>query len=116
MEYRDEGIRIWFFARDEIPSDIDTTVSNSSSTTPDPSTWGEALADFPGTDCDISTHFKNSSIIANIDLCGDWAGATDYYTTIADCPGTCEDYVAANGTAFSTAYWEFASFRVYQAT
>lgn len=52
-ELRSDGIRVWFFPRSNIPSDI----TNGSS--PDPSTWGEALADFPKTDCDIGSHFTN---------------------------------------------------------
>jgi len=120
LELRDAGIRVWFFDRDSIPSDIDTSTSNSTNTTaavPDPSTWGEALADFPSTDCDVSSHFRNQSIIVNIDLCGDWAGQTQYYSTQSGCPGTCEEYVSDQpGSAYDNAYWEFASFRVYQAS
>lgn len=72
LELRSAGIRMWQFARSAIPSDI-------TSGSPDPSTWGEATADFPSTDCDIGSHFRNQSIIANIDLCGTWAGATSVY-------------------------------------
>ena len=64
MEWRDDGIRMWQFARSSIPSDI-------TNKKPDPSTWGTALADFPKTDCNIGSHFKNQSIVVNIDLCGD---------------------------------------------
>ncbi|KAH9989997.1 glycoside hydrolase family 16 protein [Xylariaceae sp. FL0662B] len=67
MEWRDEGIRMWQFGRDAIPTDI--TARN-----PDPSSWGTAAADFPNTDCDIGSHFRNQSIIVNIDLCGQYAG------------------------------------------
>lgn len=63
VEWRKEGIRMWQFARKSIPSDI-------KSNKPAPSTWGTAVADFPNTDCNIGSHFKNQSIIANIDLCG----------------------------------------------
>ena len=111
MELRDAGIRVWMFTRDSIPSDI----SNSSST-PDPSTWGEALADFPSTNCDISSHFQNQSIIANIDICGDLAAATSYYTDLYDCPDTCTEYAASSSANFTSAYWEFNSFKVYQAS
>jgi hypothetical protein len=72
MELRSEGIRMWQFPRSSIPTDI-------TSLNPDPSTWGEATADFPNTDCDIATHFRNQSIIANIDLCGSWAGNPTVY-------------------------------------
>ena len=124
MELRSEGIRVWQFPRASIPNDI-------SSGTPDPSTWGEATADFPNTDCDIETHFRNQSIIANIDLCGSWAGDAKIYgencespstckapLTTAYCdvgPGLCTDFVANNNTAFANAYWEFGKFSVYQA-
>ncbi|KAK4505601.1 hypothetical protein PRZ48_003564 [Zasmidium cellare] len=114
MEWRSQGIRVWFFPRDDIPSDIPTDVSNT--TAPDPSTWPTPLADFPNTDCDISSHFKNQSIIANIDLCGTWAGSTSVYSDQDQCPGTCSDFVATNNTAFETAYWEWASWRVYTAS
>lgn len=64
VEWRDAGIRMWQFARDAVPQDV-------AGKKPDPSTWGEAAADFPSTDCNIGSHFKNNSIIVNIDLCGD---------------------------------------------
>ncbi|KAF7887262.1 uncharacterized protein EAF02_003909 [Botrytis sinoallii] len=107
MELRTAGIRMWQFGRDAIPNDI-------SSGSPDPSTWSEAAADFPSTDCNIGNHFKNQSIIVNIDLCGNWAGAPSVYDV--DCPGTCTDYVANNATAFADAYWQFNNFTVYQAS
>jgi hypothetical protein len=118
MELRDAGIRTWLFRRGSIPSDITTSTSNSTTgSSPDPSTWGEALADFPSTDCDIGSHFRNQSIIANIDLCGQWAGLEKYYSQAAGCPGTCVEYVSQQpGSAYQNAYWEFGSFRVYQAS
>ncbi|KAI9740573.1 MAG: hypothetical protein M1834_005154 [Cirrosporium novae-zelandiae] len=109
MEWRAAGIRVWVFQRDEIPDDI------TAGSSPDPSGWGTATADFPNTDCSISSHFKNQSIIANIDLCGTWAGSTSVYAE-SGCPSTCEDLVADNATNFDTAYWEFNSFKVYTAS
>lgn len=111
MELRDAGIRIWFFNRDSIPGDL----ASGNDSSPDPTGWGTALADFPSTDCDISSHFTNQSIIANIDLCGSWAGATSIYTTEDACPDTCETYVATGTSVFDVAYWEWASWRVYTA-
>lgn len=64
LEWRSAGIRMWQFARAAIPADV------SGAGPPRPSTWGEALADFPDTDCGIASHFKNQSIIVDIDLCG----------------------------------------------
>lgn len=71
LEWRSAGIRVWNFMRGSVPDDI--TNNN-----PDPSTWGEANADFPDTGCDIDSHFKNQTIIINIDLCGSWAGGDAY--------------------------------------
>jgi hypothetical protein len=106
MELRSAGIRMWQFARDSIPSDVWSS--------PDPSSWGEATADFPNTDCNIGNHFRNQSIIANIDLCGSWAGTQSVYSE--NCPGTCTDYVANYPSAFTDAYWEFGNFTVFSAS
>lgn len=110
LEWRTEGIRMWQFDRSSIPDDLSTS---NSSAVPDPSSWGEATADFPNTDCSISSHFRNQSIIANIDLCGDWAG--NVYSS-SGCPSSCTDYVANYPQAFTNAYWEFGEFRVYQSS
>ncbi|KAI5461431.1 concanavalin A-like lectin/glucanase domain-containing protein [Mariannaea sp. PMI_226] len=106
MEWRDAGIRMWQFGRQNIPSDINNKV-------PDPSTWGFALADFPGTHCDMSSHFKNNSIIANIDLCGDLPLMT---WESSGCFSNCTNFVANYPEAFTNAYWEFGAFHVYQAS
>jgi hypothetical protein len=111
MEYRNEGIRIWLFPRSSIPDDI-----SGDNAVPDPSTWGTALADFPNTNCDIGSHFRNQSIIANIDLCGQLASLPKFYKEESSCPGTCTDYVANNPTSFTDAFWEFKSFKVYRST
>ncbi|KAH9219349.1 concanavalin A-like lectin/glucanase domain-containing protein [Leptodontidium sp. 2 PMI_412] len=103
LELREAGIRMWQFARNALPSNLWTA--------PDPNSWGTATADFPNTKCDITSHFKNQSIVANIDLCGDWAGAEKVYGE--NCPGTCVDYVSNNNTAFTNAYWEFGNFSVF---
>lgn len=63
VEWREEGIRMWQFPRGHIPDDI-------SGRKPNPGAWGEAAADFPSTHCDIGNHFRNQSIVANINLCG----------------------------------------------
>ncbi|BDD58857.1 hypothetical protein MPDQ_007502 [Monascus purpureus] len=111
LELRDAGIRTWFFPRDSIPNDITNTTGS-----PDPSSWEEPLADFPSTHCDIPSHFRNQSIIVNIDLCGELGAQPRLYKGMSHCPGTCKRFVATNATSFRTAYWEFASFKVYQAS
>ncbi|KAJ5885505.1 hypothetical protein N7495_010015 [Penicillium taxi] len=109
LELRDAGIRTWFFPRDYIPADI------NDSTAPDPYTWGIPFADFPNTKCDIPTYFHNQTIIVNIDLCGELAAQPQYYDEMYHCPATCESFVANSPSSFEEAYWEFASFKVYQA-
>ncbi|EPS29445.1 putative beta-1,3-1,6- / beta-1,3-1,4-glucan hydrolase [Penicillium oxalicum 114-2] len=110
LELRRAGIRVWYFPRGAIPTDI-----VDSSPAPDPSRWGMALADFPSTECDITSHFRNQSIIVNIDLCGELAAQPQYYQSLYHCPGSCSDFVANNPSSFEKAYWEFASFKVFQA-
>jgi len=108
-ELRSDGIRTWFWPRNSIPNDV-------SGGSPDPSSWSEALADFPNTHCDIGSHFQNLSITINVDLCGSWAGATAIYSTQDNCPGTCEELVANNATAFDNAFWAINSMKVYKAS
>lgn len=104
VELRSAGIRMWQWVRGEVPTDI-------SAGNPDPSAWGEASADFPNTNCNIENHFRNQSIIANINLCGVWAGAEGVYGE--SCSGLCTDLVANNATAFEDAFWEFGEFNIY---
>ncbi|RDW93805.1 glycoside hydrolase family 16 protein [Aspergillus mulundensis] len=120
LELRPEGIRAWFFPRHSIPSDLRLTNNSSSNSSapiakPDPSSWGTALADFPNTSCDITSHFRNQSIIANIDLCGQWGGSPNVYSGQWDCPGKCVDLVRGHPERFERAYWEFGGFWVFQA-
>ncbi|KAF5344996.1 hypothetical protein D9756_011303 [Leucocoprinus leucothites] len=56
-------------------------------------------------------HFSNHNIIINLTFCGDWAGAVYGQS---GCPSTCVDFVNNNPSAFSGAYFDFASIRVYQ--
>ena len=117
LEWRDAGIRAWFFDRSNIPSDLSRANLTDASKSPDPNNWGTTLADFPSTSCNIASHFKNQSIIANIDLCGQWAALPKLYTKESNCPGTCVDYVKTQpGSAYTEAYWEFGGFWVFQAT
>jgi hypothetical protein len=74
LEWRSEGIRAWMFPRDseQVRGGLAAMPASSgnATTAPDPSTWGAPLADFPATSCDMGRHFRNQSIIVNIDLCG----------------------------------------------
>ncbi|KAI2793498.1 hypothetical protein POX_a00078 [Penicillium oxalicum] len=110
LELRDAGARIWVFHRDSLPADLSTGGQS-----PDPSSWGTPLADYPSSYCDIKTHFRNLSIVANIDLCGEYAAMAPHYTQMYSCPGSCADFVAMNPANFDNAYWEFGGIKIYQA-
>ncbi|KAG8836038.1 hypothetical protein FRC17_010502 [Serendipita sp. 399] len=98
----DIGVRIWFFSRADVPADI-------TAQDPDPTTWGSPKAYWATTSC-ASSFFTDLSIVFDIVLGGDWAGAT---FSDAGCPGSIADYVA-NPVNFANANWAVNSVRVYQ--
>ncbi|KAK5072684.1 hypothetical protein LTS08_004876 [Lithohypha guttulata] len=105
-EWTSNAISIWYFPRNSIPSDI-----NSS---PDPSTWGIPLASFTSTSCDIDSNFKNQQIVFDTTFCGDWAG--NVWSTDATCSSkapTCQDFVQNNPTAFTESFWTVNSLKVF---
>lgn len=118
MLWDSSGIKIYFFPRGSIPSDI-------SAGAPQPSKWPAPMANFPSTDCNPYEFFNTHSTIFDTTLCGDWAGAVWNGTGV---PGqdvscaqetgfsTCAAFVAASGASFSEAYWEVSSVKVYQDT
>ncbi|KAL0581373.1 hypothetical protein V5O48_000637 [Marasmius crinis-equi] len=112
----DDGTTVWFFPRNSIPSDIN-------SETPLPSSWGTPMARWGSSSCNPSRYFNNQAAIFTSTLCGQWAGGV---WGVAGIPGqdqscaqrtgvsTCEEYVRKNGGAFSEAYWEVKSVKIYQ--
>ncbi|KAF8057410.1 endo-beta-glucanase [Lyophyllum atratum] len=107
VERTNTFIKVWFWARNDgsVPADV----KNGASTV-NTDNWGIASAFFPNTSCDIPSHFSQHNIIINLTFCGDWAG-TVYGSS--GCPSTCVDYVNNNPSAFSNAYFDFASLKVY---
>jgi hypothetical protein len=59
MEWDAEFIKIWHFARSNIPQDIGLKH-------PDPTGWGVPSAIFGGNSCDVDKFFKNMSLVINI--------------------------------------------------
>lgn len=117
LELRKDGIRVWQFSRTNVPLDLASLVyGNGTPFNVDPYNWEKPLADFPKTECPIERHFRNQSIIANIDICGQWAGLEKYYSTESHCPGSCVQYVTEQpGSVYQEAYWEFGGWWVLQA-
>jgi hypothetical protein len=108
MEWTSQSISIWHFRRASIPSDI-------SSGQPNPGSWGQPVAKFISSGCNIDSHFNNHNIIINTDFCGDWAGNVwgQQCAGITKVP-TCVEYVESKGGEFVDAYWMFNSIKVYQ--
>ncbi|TWU76633.1 hypothetical protein ED733_008264 [Metarhizium rileyi] len=110
MEWDDEFIKIWHFARSNIPRDITDKA-------PDPTSWGLPQALFGGARCNVDDFFENMNLVININFCGDWGnaiwGKTDGCGKHA---ATCNEYVANNPEAFANAYWDVRYIEAYQKT
>nr|VWO94484.1 Mixed-linked glucanase [Ganoderma boninense] len=108
MERTDTSIKVWYWLRNagNVPSDV-----RNGASTINTSNWGEPVADFPNTDCDITEHFGAHNLIINLTFCGDWAGAV--YSSDG-CPGDCTTYVDQNPSAFSNAYFDIAWLKIYE--
>ncbi|KAI0072658.1 hypothetical protein K474DRAFT_1667552 [Panus rudis PR-1116 ss-1] len=118
---RAEGIKIFFWTRDDptVPPEIKnppepTLLGGPSQITPNPS-WGNPEAYFPlnPDNCDYDSHFDAHSMVFDLTFCGDWAGADYPTTSCADPSMTCSDFVDQSPDAFSEAYWEINSLRIY---
>lgn len=116
MEWTNDGIKVFFFPRSSIPSDITAGA-------PLPDTWGKPMASWPASTCNATQFFYNNNAIFDTTLCGQWAGSV---WTSSGPPGQaescaqmtgvgdCVSYVLANGSAFDEAYWEVTSVKIYQ--
>jgi hypothetical protein len=118
LEWTKTHIQAWFFPRNaaEFPI-IEAQISNSSSSSPDPSSWGVPIAKFAGEGCDWEERFKDLRIIFNTAFCGDWAGAEEVWaSSCAAKTGVdkCEDYVRDHPEAFEEAYWEIKGLRWFE--
>ncbi|KAJ3822968.1 glycoside hydrolase family 16 protein [Lentinula raphanica] len=103
MDWNSDAIKMWFFPRSDIPSDIINK-------TPNPSSWGNPAALFSNTGCDISSHFSEHTITINTDVCGGW---TESSFSGSGCSGTCADTVA-DPSNFDNAQWQIEYVAVYQ--
>ncbi|KAI6249216.1 Endo-1,3(4)-beta-glucanase [Erysiphe necator] len=97
MEWTTTDIKVWHFARNEIPS-------NMKSSQPDPSKWGLPSASFTGPNCDIEKHFKDHSIIINTTFCGDLVDAVWNESACAAKAPTCQEYVTNNPQDFQQSH------------
>jgi hypothetical protein len=106
-EWTSDAISIWFFRRGAIPGDL-------SSGNPNPSGWGKPAAKFEG-GCNIDQHFKDHNLIFDMTFCGDWAGNVWGQDSVcASKASSCQAFVQNNPGAFTDAYWQVNSLKVYQ--
>ncbi|KAF2217904.1 glycoside hydrolase family 16 protein, partial [Cercospora zeae-maydis SCOH1-5] len=115
-EWTSNYIKHWFFPRGQIPASI---VSGN----PDVSTFGVPAVNAQGA-CNIDSHFRNMSIIINIDFCGAWAGTV--YDQWPTCPqdvpkdtsdtaiNRCAAFVGEYPERMNEAYWEINRIQVFQ--
>ncbi|KIK92969.1 glycoside hydrolase family 16 protein [Paxillus rubicundulus Ve08.2h10] len=103
MKWDTNGIAVWSFYRAAIPQDIIQGL-------PNPSNWGEPVAELAPSSCNITEYFVDHSIVFDITFCGDWAGNS--YAT-SGCPGTCAD-ILMDPSNFVNASWIINSLKVYK--
>lgn len=65
MEWTDDSIKVWNFARNSAPSDV-------LGKNPDPSLWGTPAQQFTG-GVNIPQNFDPQKMIFDTTFCGDWA-------------------------------------------
>lgn len=107
---RSRTIAVYTFPR--TASNTPQELSDSASTSIDPSTWGiTPQANFTIPQCREDT-FNNHVIVFNVALCGDLAANTFVGN---GCPGSCNDFVANNPAAMRDAWWGIRNMRVYNA-
>ncbi|KAF9649984.1 glycoside hydrolase family 16 protein [Thelephora ganbajun] len=103
MLWDNTQLTFWRFERNHIPQDIQDG-------NPDPETWGIPVAYWSDKSCDIAKAFRDHSIIINISICGDWAGAA--YNNEHH-PTSCSDAVA-NATNYDSAQIKINHISIYQ--
>jgi len=106
-----DGIKIWFWSRQEEYIPIEVTQFLPVVT---PSLWGIPDVYFPtGNQCNYADHFNAHNLLFDLTFCGDFAGSPSVWAAAGCGTGACVDYVNNNPTAFQDAYWEVNSLRVY---
>ncbi|KAF9068623.1 hypothetical protein BDP27DRAFT_1448313 [Rhodocollybia butyracea] len=107
MQWDTDGIAMWYFARNSVPSNIGIASS------PDPSTWGEASAWYPASGCNPTTSFGSQIITLYIDICGAFAGdAATFASTCSQVAPNCSSLVA-DPANYANAFWSINYLQIY---
>jgi len=100
----DEGMRIWFFPRSTIPSDLPTA-------NPNPAGWGTPTAFYPTSTCDTTKFFGPQTMILEIDVCGNFA-VDAFSQTCSSVAAECTAVVPI-ASNFDDAYFEIRYITVF---
>jgi len=105
-----DGVSIWFWSRDSVPSDLS---SNASS--PSPDSWGTPVAYYPASSCATPDFFSPQHLVVTMTACGDWAGNAAVMNSTG-CPlktDLCYTSYVLDRANFDEAYFDLNSIRVY---
>ncbi|EUC58241.1 glycosidase, putative, partial [Rhizoctonia solani AG-3 Rhs1AP] len=80
------------------------------SASPNPSNWGTPTAAWPESSCNSSQFFGPQTIILDITLCGNFAGAAATFQ--ATCSGVCTDLIKTPSN-YNNAYFDINYLRVF---
>lgn len=122
--WNDDGMKIWFFTRSAVPSDLSTA-------NPNPAGWGTPTAYYPMSTCDMPKYFGPQTMILvesiaissarivdeknfwnqEIDVCGNYA-VDDFSQTCSAVAAKCTDLVPI-ASNFDRAYFEIRYIAVF---
>ncbi|KDR68996.1 hypothetical protein GALMADRAFT_256233 [Galerina marginata CBS 339.88] len=103
MLWNDDGIKIWFFTRNAIPSDLPTP-------NPNPAGWPAPSAFYPSSSCDTTKFIGSQTMILETNVCGNFA--VDVFSQTCPNMGVCTDLVP-NPANYVNAYWEIRYLTVF---
>ncbi|GAA6018617.1 hypothetical protein JCM11491_006168 [Sporobolomyces phaffii] len=118
LQWSSAGIKIYFWSRNSIPSDVKAGKPKPSSK------WGQPHFLVAGSTCNPFKKFSDLMLVINTNLCGVWAsgtwGTSLAYAGQSQSPASitghndCASYVQNNGNAFKNAYWGINSIKIYK--
>ncbi|BGP44227.1 hypothetical protein JCM10450v2_000038 [Rhodotorula kratochvilovae] len=118
LEWATSGIKMWYFPRSEIPSDLKRK-------NPEPSSWKKPTLFVDEANCSpISNYFSAQTWVINTEICGTWAdgvwnsdnsyaGQNEGSCASRTGYSTCAEYALAESPDFKHAYWRIGSLSVY---
>lgn len=91
MQKSKEGVKIWFWARDD--NNVPYGVKHCDGSDLDPA-WGDPDAYFPMDNCDYDSHMNDHCMVFDLTFCGDWAGNAFQASGCGPSCSSCESFIA----------------------